>query len=359
MKKKTINAIISKKMLAWIDSIDDKDLQRKVKEDVIVTGGCITSMLLNEDINDFDVYFKTKSTLKAVCQYYANKFNENNAKRENHIGHPLKAWVLDGEDVEAWKQGQKKLDSFAYGYPDIGYADRGGYKNVSVMVYNTPSDRIKMMINSDGVAEDSDAVAEDSDAVAEDSDAVADKVEYNVEEYVKALNDADETPAATIEQGKYKPVFLSSNAITLSDKIQVVVRFYGTPGEIHKNYDFVHTTQYWTFATGVMLNQAALEAIINKELHYVGSKYPICSLVRSRKFIKRGWHINAGQFVKIAWQISELDLSDICVLEDQLVGVDSVYFLKFIDGLKKQKLADPNFSLTGDYLTSVIDRIFG
>lgn len=347
MKKKTINAIIFKKMSDWIASIEDKDLQSLIKKDVIVTGGCITSMLLNEEINDFDIYFKTKATLKAVCQYYATKFNENNALRQNKLGAPLHAWVLDGEDIEAWKYGKKTLDSFAYGYDNISFAQLSEYKKVSVMLYNTPEDRIRMMINSDGIAEDSDVIA--------------DKVEYNVESYVEALNDADSVPAVAVEtsEAKYKPLFLSSNAITLSNKIQVVVRFYGTPDEIHKNYDYIHTTQYWTFETGVMLNQAALEAILNKELVYVGSKYPICSLVRSRKFIKRGWHINAGQFVKIAWQISELDLSNIAVLEDQLVGVDSVYFLNFIDGLKKKKLEDPNFSLTQDYLTSVIDRIFG
>ena len=98
---------------------------------------------------------------------------------------------------------------------------------------------------------------------------------------------------------------------------------------------------------------------MNKELFYIGSKYPICSLVRTRKFIKRGWQINAGQYVKISFQISKLDLENIYVLEDQLVGVDSIYFLNFINALKTKHIKNNDFVLTQDYLTTVIDKIFG
>jgi hypothetical protein len=153
---------------------------------------------------------------------------------------------------------------------------------------------------------------------------------------------------------------MSTNAITLSDKIQLVIRFYGEPDEIHSNYDFVHVTNYWDSKTkSVELKAEALEAILNKELQYVGSKYPIASLIRTRKFIKRGWHINAGQFVKMAWQISELDLKNIYVLEDQLVGVDSIYFLNFIRTMKERMMKEKDFAMTGDYLSTVIDKIFG
>lgn len=360
MKRKTINAVISKKINDWLESIDDEELRRKLKSNIVVTGGSIVSMLLNEEVNDFDIYFKTKESLKAVSQYYCNKFNEKNAAQINHVGKPLYAWVLDGEDVEAWKNGTKKLNEFAYNYPDFDYKavrewvyneedeNKNAYLQVSGMVLNTPPDRIKIMINSDGIAEDSDAVA--------------DKAEYDVDAYITALGDGDSIPAEEAEKSddktKYKPIFLSTNAITLSNKIQLVVRFYGEPDKIHENYDFVHATNYWTHATGAVLNERALEAIMNKELFYIGSKYPICSLVRTRKFIKRGWQINAGQYVKIAYQISKLNLDDIYVLEEQLVGVDSIYFLNFINAMKEKYLKDKTFVLNLDYLTTVIDRIF-
>jgi hypothetical protein len=365
MKTKTINAVVGKKIKDWLDSIEDKVLVEKIKNDIIVTGGCITSMLLNEPVNDFDIYFKTKQSLKLISEYYVNEFNKNNICRTNKIGHTLHAWVLDGADVEQWKENKKSLSSFAYNYPDFKYSEvkewsysdvneedkerTNEYLRVSGMVLNTAPDRIKIMVNSDGVAEDSDAVA--------------DNAEYDINTYLDVLGDGDGIPETEIENddksGRYKPIFLSTNAITLSNKIQVVVRFYGDVEKIHENYDFVHATNYWTYQTGAVLNQKALECILNKELHYVGSKYPICSLVRTRKFIKRGWQINAGQYVKMSFQISKLNLEDVYVLEDQLVGVDSIYFLSFIENLKRQYLKNKDFVLNADYLTTVIDKIFG
>jgi len=352
MKTKTINAIISKKINNWLDSIDDKDLVSKIKNDIIVTGGCITSMLLNEPVNDFDVYFKTKESLKLIAEYYANKFNDKNKGKTNKINRPLHAWILDGEDVVKWKEGKISLSSFAYDYQDVKYADVSEWDNehnsrVSGMILNTNADRIKVMVNSDGIATDSDLVADDS--------------EYDIDTYLDALGDGDNISDEEVEDAdnKYSPVFLSTNAITLSNKIQIVVRFYGDIDKIHENYDFVHATNYWTYRTGTVLNQRALESILSRELFYIGSKYPVCSLIRTRKFIKRGWQINAGQYVKIAFQISELDLKDIYVLEDQLVGVDSIYFLQFIENLKNKQATDKNFVLNRDYLTTVIDKIFG
>lgn len=321
MKTKTINAVISKKINDWLDSIEDKDLVKEIKSDIIVTGGCITSMLLNEDVNDFDIYFKTKKSLKLISEYYVQKFNSNNEGKLNKLNKPLHAWVLDGDDIEEWKNGKKDLSSFAFNYPDFKYSDikewvydenkkkNITYSKVSGMILNTNQDRIKIMVNSDGIAEDSDAVA--------------DNVDYSIDAYLDALGDGDKIPSDTTEvdvedknKNRYVPIFLSTNAITLSNKVQIVVRFYGEPDKIHENYDFVHATNYWTYETGTVLNQRALEAILNKELFYVGSKHPICSLIRTRKFIKRGWQINAGQYVKMAFQISKLNLEDIYVLED-------------------------------------------
>ena len=119
--------------------------------------------------------------------------------------------------------------------------------------------------------------------------------------------------------------------------------------------DFVHCTNYWTsWNNELVLNPAALESILSKELRYVGSKYPICSLVRLRKFIARGWRINAGQILKMAMQVSELDLTDIDVLEDQLTGVDTSYFVQLIKGLRDK---DPD-KVDHAYLVEIIDRMF-
>lgn len=164
----------------------------------------------------------------------------------------------------------------------------------------------------------------------------------------KALQTEDEIP-------DYRPVFMSTNAITLSNKIQLVLRFYGSPDTIHENYDFVHCTNYFTSKDGHLeLRPKALESLLSRELRYVGSKYPLCSLIRLRKFIKRHWSVNAGQILKMVMQISELDLTSLAVLEDQLTGVDVAYFLQVIDALKEK---DPE-KVNAAYLVEIINRMF-
>ena len=139
----------------------------------------------------------------------------------------------------------------------------------------------------------------------------------------------------------------------------MVVRFYGDVTEIHKNYDYVHCTCAWcSWDNELILPSRALEAIINKELFYMGSKYPLCSIFRARKYIGRGYHINAGQFLKMAMQLNDLDLKNVEVLKDQLMGVDSTYMNMLIEAIAEQKEKDENFEIDGDYVIELVNRIF-
>jgi hypothetical protein len=141
--------------------------------------------------------------------------------------------------------------------------------------------------------------------------------------------------------------------------VQLVMRFWGNPEDIHKNYDFVHCCNYWTSKDKKLtLNPDALESILSKQLTYQGSLYPVCSVIRMRKFIKTGWYINAGQILKMLFQISELELTDPLVLEEQLTGVDAAYFFQVIAWCKKKKEENPEFVITVPYLCSIIDKIF-
>jgi hypothetical protein len=176
--------------------------------------------------------------------------------------------------------------------------------------------RIKIVVPSDGVAEDK---------IIEGAETIADVYEET------------EDAALAVEDNEFRPLFLSTNAITLSDKVQVIIRFWGTPDELHSNYDFVHC-----------------ECLLTRELRYVGSKYPLCSIVRLRKFIARNWTINAGQILKMCMQLNDLDLKDPKVLEEQLTGVDMAYFAEI---LAKVNEKDPA-RVDAAYLCTIIDRMF-
>jgi len=298
MKRKTILKLINRKINDWLLSIEDKELRSLIKDNIVLTGGAFASMLLNEKVKDYDIYFKDRQVVIKVAEYYLNKYRSTHPKFTGFM-------VYDRMEEE---------------YP--------------FRMKHYSKDRIAIFIDRGVESEE--------------------KIDHDTEDVLEDL------PEENTEKEKYRPIFFSTNAITLSNGIQITIRFYGNPDEIHETYDYVHCTNYWTsWNNELVLQPKALESIITKTLTYTGSKYPLCSVLRMRKFIRRGWQINAGQVLKMLFQVSLLDLKDIRVLEDQLVGVDTAYFNSLIEALQSDYKINSNFVLDESYLSTIIDRIFG
>lgn len=316
MKKKTIVAVLTKKFNDFLESVTDPEIKDLVQKSSIITGGSIASMLTNEKVSDFDIYFTSRTVAAKVAKYYVDRFMP-----EKRSGIACKIYVK--EDPE--------------------------------------EDRVRVVIQSAGVASEEGA---DKPYEYFESCAEGEATEY-VGEVMQDPGEIEDTYEETQRQtsetnadetkDRYRPVFVSSNAITLSNRIQLVLRFHGSPDEIHANYDFVHCTNYWTsWDKKLVLRPEALESLLARDLFYVGSKYPVCSVFRLRKFIRRGWTINAGQILKILMQVQALDLTNIEVLKDQLTGVDCAYFTEVI-----YKLADKNpEKVNSAYLIEIVDRMF-
>jgi len=309
MKPKTIKAILTKKHNDFIKSIDNENVRNVINNNSIITGGAIASMLLNEKVNDYDYYFTNKESAKVVADYFVAKFKELNPT--NSISEHLL--------VES-------------------YTD---FRN---------EERLRILVKSDGFVTEGET---NPDFV----DIDADEISSNALDLGDFKIETEEDPKSSLP--KYRPVCLSSNAISLANGVQLIIRFYGNPEEIHSNYDFEHCKCYWVAKTNHLeLPQRALLCLLNRELLYTGSKYPLCSIIRTRKFIRRGWQINAGQYVKMAMQLNELDLAKVDVLEDQLTGVDVSYFFQVIHQIKERMAENPDFNLTPAYLIEVVDRLF-
>lgn len=315
LKAKTIKSIMRRKLDAWLETITDEALRDACRREAVVTGGSIASMLLGQPVNDFDVYFRTKATVKMVADYYVKDFL---ARKATQGGVPVSCYVEELKDTAG-------------------------------------KDRVRIVIKSAGVASATQAddyayfeMRPDHEAgqyIGEAFDPLSDV--KDIADGVKEELTADHPP--------YSAAFLSSNAISLNGKVQLVLRFYGEPDEIHESYDFVHCMNYYESGTGALtLRPEALEALLSKTLVYKGSQYPLCSVIRSRKFIERGWRINAGQYLKMAMQISNLDMTDHVVLEEQLTGVDVAYFAEVIGKIKDK---NPE-RVDSAYLTEIIDRMF-
>lgn len=308
MKAKTIKSLLRRKFDAFCDSIEDKPLRELVRVNTIITGGSIASMLLREPVNDYDLYFRTYEVTLAVAEYYVKQFKKN---------------------------------------PPPKLAKRFGDNAIKIEVV-AEEGRVRICVKSAGVAGEAEQTDYKYFEMAPNPDST------DAHDYVdKAMGQVQ--AEEDITKPAYRPVFLSDNAVTLSNRVQLILRFYGEPNTIHENYDFIHCTGCWTSWDGHLeLPAAMLEALLTKELRYVGSRYPLCSLIRTRKFVARGFTINGGQFLKMAWQLGQLDLSDPNVLEDQLTGVDTAYFLELVHLLRERD----KDRVDGTYLMELVDRIF-
>ena len=74
--------------------------------------------------------------------------------------------------------------------------------------------------------------------------------------------------------------------------------------------------------------------------------------------MNRGWTINAGQYVKMVLQLNDLDLKNLHVFEEQLIGVDSTYFNHLIWTIEQMKKNDPDFTMESGYLIKLINDVF-
>ena len=294
MQIKTIEKVIINKMNEWLETITDEDLRKETKDNLLVSGGSIASMLMGADVNDYDVYIKDIDVLKKLANYYVKPFESEGV------------WIADGREKEKLMKEYDVSEKLNY---------------YSITLRNLKEDQIKLMF-----------------------DKKEGGIRLNEEKSKDELN--------------YEPVFFSPNAISLSNDLQIVLRFWGDNKKIHETFDFVHATNYFTFETGLVINIAALESILTRTLKYQGSHYPVTSIIRAKKFIKRGFNIGAGELLKIMFQISQLDLSNPDVLEEQLIGVDVAYFEILIKALRGKFSSDEDFKLNTKYFNELVDKIF-
>jgi len=324
--KLKIKTLLSRKFNRWVKTIDDEVLRQDVAAGSIITGGAITSLLLDEDVNDYDIYFNSYDLAFRIADYYRNKYQTT---------------FNTTHKVELVKYGQESLSDPKIenlGTPNDPDYGRPYFKIASVGIVTVTDEPPKKYEFFEQYAGD------------EDASAAAD--------YVHSISIKHKNAKPGFEHSeRYVPLCFTENAITISDNIQLILRFAGNPETVHKNFDFIHCQCWWQSWNGKLeLPQKALESIITRELKYTGSLFPIASIFRIRKFIRRGWTINAGQILKMIMQCQDLNLYDVQTLKLQLMGVDVAYFMELIQKLEEGK-KDPDIEIN-TYITHLIDEIF-
>ena len=201
MKKKQITKLLNGVMNKFLESITDEEVKKTIIEHGYIAGGCIPSMMMDEYVNDYDLYLSNKDAVDTVLSYYENIENEN---IEN---------ILNEFDC---------------------------------LVDVTP--RAKKM---------------------------------------------------------FKVKLITDNSINLSDKIQIIIGFYGDASEVINKFDFKHLKSYYVIKDNeLIIDPDVYQLLFEKELIYTGSSYPLSSFLRLRKYIKKGWNVSNPEMIKIALDVA-------------------------------------------------------
>lgn len=141
----------------------------------------------------------------------------------------------------------------------------------------------------------------------------------------------------------------SINAITFKRKngrrvytAQLITRFAGSPKEIFDWFDFTITHAAYNFADQQFhFGDRFFQDLAKRVLVYSGhSRYPICAMYRTKKYMDRGYNLPGSTIMHIALAIVQLEIKNYKELKEQLMGIDTSYLEKFLSTVDPQNPVD-------------------
>lgn len=107
-----------------------------------------------------------------------------------------------------------------------------------------------------------------------------------------------------------------------------------------------------------ILHNKFLEHVAGRELCYnIYGKYPLSSLFRLRKYLKKGYTISGTEIIKLGLSINALQMKTYHDLKAQLQGIDTLFLKELTDTLLKPEYAEKEYDF--DTFMNLIDSYFG
>jgi len=155
----------------------------------------------------------------------------------------------------------------------------------------------------------------------------------------------------TKESAYFKEVYKSDSAITYQStlggpRIQIIhnPKMIGPIQEIINKFDFTICMAAYDLNENIYFVRDYLTDNISKRLVFnINTPYPISSLFRVQKYIKKGFRLGGLDAVKMALRINNINLSDHNELKDQLQGVDTLLLKDLVDKLGEYKKANDSY----------------
>lgn len=126
---------------------------------------------------------------------------------------------------------------------------------------------------------------------------------------------------------------------------------------ILQKFDFTICMAGYNFQTNdIIIHKDFLYHLAQRKLVFnINASYPIASLYRTQKYIKRGYSLSGTEMVKISLKINSLDLKDYKTLKEQLLGIDTLIFKDLYIALEKKANNVYTFVEAIDMIQSYLD----
>lgn len=151
--------------------------------------------------------------------------------------------------------------------------------------------------------------------------------------------------------------------------VQLISRFYfEKPEDCIKSFDFSIVQGAYDFKNKkIVLGPYFISDNLKRVLRYTNtSKYPICALYRTKKYVARGYKLPGTTMVAIALAINALSIRSFADLKDQLMGIDTQAFTLILKDFEKNHSEELKFELDmmrerwyGQFLEQLISGAFG
>jgi len=119
---------------------------------------------------------------------------------------------------------------------------------------------------------------------------------------------------------------------------QIIHAIYGPPSTVMAQFDFTIAQCAWIPAWDPFeyekfeIADAFFQHLAQRKLYFTcGTQYPIASLWRMRKFLRRGFTIDAVNLTKIALAIHALKLDTMQQFKEQMLGIDAAWLGPILD----------------------------
>lgn len=151
-------------------------------------------------------------------------------------------------------------------------------------------------------------------------------------EFIELIKDTGDTgdgskyTSANAETFLYKKIVVQAIS-KMADNVHVQ-KSERSPEDILGKFDWTVCMGAFDFKNHefILYNKFLADLAMRRLIFNCNTDYPICSLHRLTKYEKKGFHIQAGEIVKLSLCIAKLKMNSYADLKDQLMGIDTLIF---------------------------------